>query len=106
MRVSQGFWGTREHWQNIEGNNGILANFWEQGNKIRKITVRKHSESVETWEHRAILEGNKGTMQGPPWETLRSDTKGVRMLYHEKSSNLIQTNNELLLTVKRRKIMK
>ena len=39
-RVSQGFWGTREHWQNIEGNKGTLANFWEQGNKIRKITVR------------------------------------------------------------------
>ena len=30
----QGFWGTREHWQNIEGNKGTLANFWEQGNKI------------------------------------------------------------------------
>ena len=43
-RVSQGFGGTREHWQNIEGNKGTLANFWEQGNKIRKITVRKHSE--------------------------------------------------------------
>ena len=27
-RVSQGFWGTREHWQNIEGNKGTLANFW------------------------------------------------------------------------------
>ena len=52
MRVSQGFWGTREHWQNIEGNKGTLANFWEQGNKIRKITVRKHSERV--WEHENI----------------------------------------------------
>ena len=49
LRVSQGFWGTREHWQNIEGNKGKLANFWEQGNKIRKITVQKHSENV--WEH-------------------------------------------------------
>ena len=61
VRVSQGFWGTREHWQNIEGNKGTLATFWEPGNKIRKIKVRKHSESVGTWEHRAILEGNKGT---------------------------------------------
>ena len=52
MRVSHGFWGTREHWQNIEGNKGTLANFWEQRNKIRKITVRKHSENV--WE-----QGNK-----------------------------------------------
>ena len=49
LRVSQGFWGTREHWQNIEGNKGTLATFWEQGNKIRKIKVRKHSENV--WEH-------------------------------------------------------
>jgi hypothetical protein len=73
MRVSQGFWGTREHWQNIEGNKGTLANFWEQGNKIRKITVRKHSDIRNrehllisgTWEHRAILEGNKGTRTPP-----------------------------------------
>ena len=63
--VSQGFWGTREHWQNIEGNKGTLANFWEQGNKIRKITVRKHSERV--WEHGNIGQFWKGTMeQGPP----------------------------------------
>ena len=78
MRVSQGFWGTREHWQNIEGNKGTLANFWEQGNRIRKITVRKNSDiinrehyfGVGTGEHRAILEGNKGTRTPPPWETL------------------------------------
>ena len=71
MRVSQGFWGTREHWQNIEGNKGTLANFWEQGNKIRKITVRKHSENV--WEHGNIGQLWKGTReQGPPWETLIS----------------------------------
>ena len=59
--------GTREHWRNIEGNKGTLANFWEQGKKIRKITVRKHSENV--WEHgntREILEGNKGTRTPPP----------------------------------------
>ena len=46
LRVSQGFLGTREHWQNIEGNNGTLANFWEQGNRIRKITVRKNSDII------------------------------------------------------------
>ena len=69
MRVSQGFWGTREHWQNIKGNKGTLANFWEQGNKIRKITVRKHSENL--WEHGNIGQFWKGTMeQGAPWETL------------------------------------
>ena len=50
-------------------SKGTLANCWEQGNKIRKITVRKHSERV--WEHRAILEGNKD----PPWETLRTEVR-------------------------------
>ena len=73
LRVSQGFWGTREHWQNIEGNKGTLTNFWEQGIRIRKITVRKNSDiinrehyfGVGTWEHRAILEGNKGTRTPP-----------------------------------------
>ena len=65
MRVSQGFWGTREHWQNIEGNKGTLAKFWEQGTKFRKITVRKHSERV--WEHGNIGQFWKGTReQGPP----------------------------------------
>ena len=69
VRVSQGFWGTREHWQNIEGNKGTLANFWEQGTKFRKITIRKHSERV--WEHGNIGQFWKGTReQGPPWETL------------------------------------
>ena len=67
LRVSQGFWGTREHWQNIEGNKGTLANFWEQGTKFRKITVRKHSERV--WEHGNIGQFWKGTReQGPPLE--------------------------------------
>ena len=46
LRVSQGFWGTREHWQNIEGNKGTLANFWEQGNRIRKSTVRINSDII------------------------------------------------------------
>ena len=55
----------REHWQNIEGKKGTLANFWEQGNKIRKITVRKHSE--RRWEHGNIGQFWKGTReQGPP----------------------------------------
>ena len=59
------------NWQNIEGNKGTLANFWEQGDKIRKITVRKHSERV--WEHGNIGQFWKGTReQGPPWETLIS----------------------------------
>ena len=69
LRVSQGFGGTREHWQNIKGNKGTLTNFWEQGTKFRNITVRKHSERV--WEHGNIGQFWKGTReQGPPWETL------------------------------------
>ena len=59
MRDSQGFWGTREHWQNIEGNKGTLGNFCDQGNKIRKITLRKHSENV--WKHGNIGQFWKGT---------------------------------------------
>ena len=50
-------------------SKGTLANFWEQGIKFRKITVRKHSERV--WEHGNIGQFWKGTReQGPPWETL------------------------------------
>ena len=64
MRVSQGFWGTREHWQNIEGNKGTLANIWEQGTKFRNITVRKKSERV--WEHGNIGQFWKGTRTPPP----------------------------------------
>ena len=65
LRVSQGFWGTRKHWQNIEGNKGTLANFWEQGNKTGKIAVRNHSERV--WEHGNIGQFWNGTReQGPP----------------------------------------
>ena len=76
LRVSQGFWGTREHWQNIEGNKETLANFWEQGTKFRKITVRKHSERV--WEHGNIGQFWKGTReQGPPWETLNIQSDGL-----------------------------
>ena len=92
MRVSQGFWGTREHWQNIEGNKGTLANFWEQGNKIRKITVRKHSERV--WEHGNIGQFWKGTReQGPPLGDPQGWDPGSNMTYKkEKASVHIATN--------------
>ena len=66
MRVSQGFWGTREHWQNIEGNKGTLANFLGTGEQNSKnYSTKTFEESVGTWEHRAILEGNKGTRTPP-----------------------------------------
>ena len=42
MRVSQGFGGTREHWQNIEGNKGTWAYFGEQGTETVQIRRRKH----------------------------------------------------------------
>ena len=84
-RVSQGFGGTREHWQNIEGNKGTLANFWEQETKFRKSTVRKHSETV--WEHGNIGQFWKGTReQGPPppWEILCS-----RILFPKSISSIL-----------------
>ena len=79
LRVSQGFWGTREHWQNIAGNKGTLANFWQQGNKIRKnYSTKTFGKCVGTWEHRAILEGNKGTRT--PLETISSLTPAPSLL--------------------------
>ena len=38
----------------VLGNKRTLANFWEQGNKIRKITVRKHSD-IRNREHYLFL---------------------------------------------------
>ena len=63
LRVSQGFWGTRERWQNIEGNKGQgnISQFVGTGNKISKnYSTKTFWESVGTWEHRAILEGISG----------------------------------------------
>ena len=34
LRVSQGFWGTRKHWQNIEGNENISLLF---GNGVTEL---------------------------------------------------------------------
>ena len=52
LRVSQGFWGTREHWQNIEGKRGTLANFF--GNR---------EQNFERLQYENILRecGNMGT---------------------------------------------
>ena len=62
MRVSEGF---AEQGNIGKISKGTLANFWEQGTKFRKITVRKHSERV--WEHGNIGQFWKGTReQGPP----------------------------------------
>ena len=70
LRVSQGFWETREH----------EPIFREQENKTLQIRGRKHGKQIRykgnkygkragTWEHRAILEGNKGT-RNPPGDPL------------------------------------
>ena len=69
-RLKGGFLG-------VLGNKGTLAKygreqgnisqFWEQGNKTRKITLRKHSENV--WEHGNIVGREQGN-KDPPWETL------------------------------------
>ena len=66
---------TSEGLPGVLGNKGTLAKYrreqgnisqvLEQGNKIRKVTVRKHSERV--WEHGNIGKFWKGTReQGPP----------------------------------------
>ena len=65
----------------VLGNKGTLAKYRrEQGNisqflgtgeqNSKNYSTKTFWESVGTWEHRAILEGNKGT--GPHWETLRN----------------------------------
>ena len=62
----------------MKGNKGTLAKFWEQGNKIRKVTVRKHAENV--WEHGNIGQFWKGTReQGPPWETLTDRGTNIKL---------------------------
>ena len=61
-------------------SKGTSANFWEQGNKIRKITVRKHSERV--WEHGNIGQFWKGTwtpLHGRPSERIRPGDQAQRL---------------------------
>ena len=66
---------TNEGLPGVLGNKGTLAKYRREqgnisqflgtGNKIRKITVRKHSERV--WEHGNIGQFWKGTREeGPP----------------------------------------
>ena len=79
VRVSQGFWGTREHWQNIEGNKGTLANFWEREQNLKIYSTKTFGKCVGTWKHRAILEGNKGTRTPPGRPSLvLLKTAGIR----------------------------
>ena len=76
MRVSQGFWGTREHRQNIEGNKGNISQFLGTGEQNSKnYSTKTFGKCVGKWEHREILKGNKGTRTPPPhppWETLNN----------------------------------
>ena len=69
--------GTLAKYRREQGN---ISQFLGTGNKIRKITVRKHSENV--WEHGNIGQFWKGTREhGPPWETLCSEAP----LLHDQS---------------------
>ena len=65
----------------VLGNKGTLAKYRrEQGNisqflgtgeqNSKNYSTKIFWESVGTWKHRAILEGNKGTRTLPPRETL------------------------------------
>ena len=73
MRVSQGFGGTREHWQNIQGNMGLflgnretkLYKFEDENIVSKFITRGTNTENVR--EHGNIEQFWKGTReQGPP----------------------------------------
>ena len=61
----------------VLGNKGTLAKYRrEQGNisqflgtgeqNSKNYSTKTFRECVGTWEHRAILEGNKGTRTPPP----------------------------------------
>ena len=66
----------------VLGNKGTLAKYRrEQGNisqflgtgeqNSKNYNTKTFGKCVGTWEHRAILEGNKETRTPPPpWETL------------------------------------
>ena len=78
---------TGEGLPGVLGNKGTLAKYRrEQGNisqflgtgeqNSKNYSTKTFGKCVGTWEHRAILEGNKD----PPWETLTG------ILYTEDSS--------------------
>ena len=67
LRVSQGFGGTSEHWQNIKGNKGTREHeliFREQGNITVQIRRRKHFDIRNKymlftgWEVRSAINRN------------------------------------------------
>ena len=65
-RVSQGFWGTREHWQNIEGNKGNIGKI-SKGTRVTLAKYRREQGNIGkiskgTREHWQNIEGNKGTL--------------------------------------------
>ena len=79
MRVSQGFWEQGNIGKISKGTREHEPIFREQGNKTLQIRGRKTCKQIHykgnkygkragAWDHRAILEGNKGTRT--PWETL------------------------------------
>ena len=71
MRVSQGFWGTREHWQNMEGNKSLFF----LGNRGVKFNKCKTNNLVRKFITRGTKLGNIGQFwrdnkDSPPGETL------------------------------------
>ena len=57
MSISQGFWGTREHWQSIEGNKGTCLFLGNRGAKLNKY---KTNNTVRKFITRGIKQGNIG----------------------------------------------
>ena len=49
--VSQGFWGTRKHWQNIEGNKNMSLFF---GNRVTKL-YKIDDENILIQETKSVI---------------------------------------------------
>ena len=49
--VSQGFWGTRKHWQNIEGNKSMSLFF---GNRVTKL-YKIDDENILIQETKSVI---------------------------------------------------
>ena len=60
--------GTLAKYRREQGNISQFLGTGEQNSK--NYSTKTFGKCVGTWEHRAILEGNKGTRTPPPRETL------------------------------------
>jgi len=87
QRVSQGFWGTGEHWQSIEGNKnpflgsrGTKLHKLEDENNVSKF-IKRRPNTEKVWEHGNIGQFWKGTREqgnkDPPGRPSEHDPLGL-----------------------------